>query len=142
MPDDAGTAPDDGERGGSSRRLEESVCRRVRGARVCGSLPVGTGPPGCRPGHSPERADPLPADGVVSFSGKVVNRQVLSINHGNGYISSFEPVDSDLTVGDRVSQGQPIGHLDTYDNATHHCDSPACTGESDTTANTSTRCSS
>ncbi|WP_170228575.1 M23 family metallopeptidase [Nesterenkonia populi] len=65
-----------------------------------------------------------PADGVVSFSGTVVNRHVLSINHGNGYISSFEPIETDLNDGDPVSQEQPIGHLNTYDDGTHHCDSP------------------
>jgi murein DD-endopeptidase MepM/ murein hydrolase activator NlpD len=65
-----------------------------------------------------------PADGVVSFSGVVVDREVLSINHGAGYVSSFEPVTTELTVGDTVSQGQPIAHLDTYEDGSHHCDSP------------------
>lgn len=51
-----------------------------------------------------------PADGVVSFSGVVVNRKVLSIDHGAGYISSFEPVVSDLVVGDEVSAGDVIAH--------------------------------
>lgn len=62
-----------------------------------------------------------PADGVVSFSGKVVNRQVLSIDHGAGYVSSFEPVEPELEVGDAVSQGDGIATLDTYDDGSHHC---------------------
>ena len=65
-----------------------------------------------------------PSDGVVSFSGQVVDREVLSINHGGGYISSFEPVESELDVGDTVAGGQPAAVLRTYDDGTHHCDSP------------------
>lgn len=66
-----------------------------------------------------------PADGVVSFSGVVVNREVLSINHGAGYVSSFEPVESELQVGDSVSAGQTIAVLGTYDDDADHCPS-AC----------------
>ncbi|RJN31894.1 M23 family metallopeptidase [Nesterenkonia natronophila] len=65
-----------------------------------------------------------PADGVVSFSGVVVDRQVLSINHGGGYVSSFEPVESDLKPGDAVSQGKAVALLSTYNDGTHHCASP------------------
>ena len=54
----------------------------------------------------------------------MVNREVLSINHGAGLISSFEPVDSDLTVGDTVSQREPIAQPDTYDDGSTHCHSP------------------
>lgn len=56
-----------------------------------------------------------PAAGVVSFVGKVVNRPVISINHGGGLLSSFEPVSSRLRVGDKVAKGQPIGTLSTGD---------------------------
>lgn len=62
-----------------------------------------------------------PADGVVSFSGIVVNRGVLSIDHGAGYVSSFEPVESDLVVGDLLSAGEVVAVLSTYDDASHHC---------------------
>ncbi len=50
-----------------------------------------------------------PADGVVHFSGIVVDRPVLSIEHGGDLISSFEPVFSDLTPGTVVRRGQPVG---------------------------------
>src|SRR5699024_8694259 len=45
-----------------------------------------------------EAAGPIraPADGIVSFTGKVVDRGVLSIDHGGGYTSSFEPVQTQL----------------------------------------------
>ncbi|MDP5228230.1 MULTISPECIES: M23 family metallopeptidase [Arthrobacter] len=52
-----------------------------------------------------------PADGVVSFRGVVVDRPVITIDHGGGIKSSFEPVESDLAVGARVRRGQPIGTL-------------------------------
>lgn len=50
-----------------------------------------------------------PADGVVHFSGRVVDRSVLSIGHGGELLSSYEPIDSPLAAGDRVVRGQSIG---------------------------------
>ena len=50
-----------------------------------------------------------PADGIVHFSGVVVDRPVVSIEHAGGYLSSFEPVESDLRAGTPVARGQPIG---------------------------------
>lgn len=67
-----------------------------------------------------------PADGVVSFSGVVVNREVLSIDHGGSYVSSFEPVESELTEGDAVSEGEVIAILGTYDDGATHCDGQPC----------------
>lgn len=52
-----------------------------------------------------------PEDGVVFFVGFVVDRPVLSIAHADGIISSYEPLTSDLTVGDVVRRGEPIGTL-------------------------------
>lgn len=50
-----------------------------------------------------------PTDGFVSFSGMVVDRSVLSIAHGDGLVSSFEPVASILKKGDRVARGDAVG---------------------------------
>ncbi|MET0989172.1 MAG: peptidoglycan DD-metalloendopeptidase family protein [Glaciihabitans sp.] len=50
-----------------------------------------------------------PADGVVHFVGFVVDRPILSITHDGGLVSSFEPVTSDLAVGNIVRRGQPVG---------------------------------
>jgi murein DD-endopeptidase MepM/ murein hydrolase activator NlpD len=52
-----------------------------------------------------------PADGVVYFSGVVVDRPVLSIRHADGLVSSFEPVQSDLSAGTVVGRGEPVGRL-------------------------------
>jgi murein DD-endopeptidase MepM/ murein hydrolase activator NlpD len=50
-----------------------------------------------------------PAAGTVSFSGVVVDRPVITIDHGGGLRSSFEPVQSALAAGDTVAAGQVIG---------------------------------
>lgn len=52
-----------------------------------------------------------PDDGTVHFVGVVVDRPVLSIDHGDGILSSFEPVTTELSPGDHVTKGQLIGHL-------------------------------
>lgn len=62
-----------------------------------------------------------PAEGEVSFVGVVVDRPVLSIRHGDGYLSSFEPVESSLQVGDRVSTGDPVATLAV---SPSHCATP------------------
>jgi len=61
-----------------------------------------------------------PADGVVFFAGIVVDRPVLSIMHGDGLVSSYEPVESDLAAGTTVSRGEQVGRL-----LTGHC-APVC----------------
>jgi murein DD-endopeptidase MepM/ murein hydrolase activator NlpD len=50
-----------------------------------------------------------PAAGMVSFVGVVVDRPVITIDHGNGLRSSFEPVESSLAAGSAVGEGQTIG---------------------------------
>jgi murein DD-endopeptidase MepM/ murein hydrolase activator NlpD len=62
-----------------------------------------------------------PAAGTVSFVGVVVDRPVITIDHGNGLRSSFEPVDSSLRKGDKVDAGGPLGTV----SGTTHC-SPGC----------------
>jgi len=50
-----------------------------------------------------------PDDGVVHFSGVVVDRPVLSLRHADGVLSSLEPVVSELAAGDPVVRGQVVG---------------------------------
>ncbi|MEX5295230.1 M23 family metallopeptidase [Kocuria sp. CPCC 205268] len=59
----------------------------------------------------PGAAVRAPAPGTVSFVGFVVDRPVLTIDHGRGLRSSVEPVESDLVAGDRVRRGQVVGVL-------------------------------
>ncbi|MBG6224025.1 murein DD-endopeptidase MepM/ murein hydrolase activator NlpD [Arthrobacter sp. CAN_A2] len=48
----------------------------------------------------------------MSFAGTVVDRGVLSIDHGDGRISSFEPVSTGLSRGEAVDRGQVVAVLD------------------------------
>lgn len=70
------------------------------------------------PGVGPPVPVLSPDDGVISFAGTVVDRGVLSIDHDNGRISSFEPVATSLVRGDRVSRGQEVAEL-TAPGGTH-----------------------
>lgn len=62
-----------------------------------------------------------PEAGTVSFVGVVVDRPVITIDHGNGLKSSFEPVESGLAAGAVVAKGDAIGTL-----LPGHCGSLAC----------------
>jgi hypothetical protein len=53
-----------------------------------------------------------PANGVVHYSGFLVNRYVLSVEHPGNVISSYEPVRSTLARGDPVTQGEVIGTIE------------------------------
>lgn len=52
-----------------------------------------------------------PASGTVSFVGVVVDRPVITIDHGDGLRSSFEPVESGLVKGAPVAEGGTLGKL-------------------------------
>lgn len=62
-----------------------------------------------------------PETGTVSFVGVVVDRPVITIDHGNGLRSSFEPVASSLSTGATVSKGDVIGTV-----LPGHCASTPC----------------
>lgn len=59
-----------------------------------------------------------PADGVVAFSGAVAGRGILTIDHGEGLVTTLEPVRSPLVAGTAVTRGQNVatialgGHAD------------------------------
>ena len=59
-----------------------------------------------------------PAGGVVAFRGTVADRPLITIDHGDGYISTLEPVSSDLAVGDAVLAGDVVGILGSGGHAT------------------------
>ena len=50
-----------------------------------------------------------PAAGVVSFVGLVAQVPVVSIDHGGGWVSSYEPATSVVPVGEAVRAGQVFG---------------------------------
>lgn len=62
-----------------------------------------------------------PEDGTVHFSGVVVDRPVVSLEHQGSVLSSFEPVEGLVDEGATVARGQPIGVL-----RGGHCGGRAC----------------
>ena len=54
-----------------------------------------------------------PADGTVVWAGRVVDRGVVSIDHGGGVWSSFEPVSPVVVRGARVRRGALVGRVAT-----------------------------
>ncbi|MDJ1113645.1 murein hydrolase activator EnvC family protein [Microbacterium dauci] len=49
--------------------------------------------------------------GTVAFAGPVAGRGVLTLDHDAGWVTSVEPVDPSVSVGDVVDAGEPIGTL-------------------------------
>ncbi|GAA3626854.1 hypothetical protein GCM10022200_06540 [Microbacterium awajiense] len=52
-----------------------------------------------------------PDDGVVAFVGTVGDREVVTIDHGVGVVSTLEPVRPVVVAGDRVGRGDVVGEL-------------------------------
>jgi murein DD-endopeptidase MepM/ murein hydrolase activator NlpD len=50
-----------------------------------------------------------PASGVVAFRGVVAGRGVLTIDHGDGLITTLEPIDSSMDAGTWVDRGEAVG---------------------------------
>ncbi|MFJ6652212.1 murein hydrolase activator EnvC family protein [Microbacterium sp. NPDC091313] len=50
-----------------------------------------------------------PADGVVAFAGTVVDRGIVTIDHGGGYVLTLEPVEPAVAAGDSVRRGDAVG---------------------------------
>ena len=62
-----------------------------------------------------------PASGTVSFAGVVVDRPVITLDHGSGLRSSFEAVRSDLEAGAAVAEGDVLGWIQAG-----HCTPAPC----------------
>lgn len=70
------------------------------------------------PGHrgidvAADRAVRAPAAGVIAFSGRVVDRPLITIDHGSGLVTTLEPVRTEMRPGDTVRAGQQVGVLAT-----------------------------
>lgn len=59
-----------------------------------------------------------PAAGVVAFSGQVAGRGILTIDHGDGLVTTLEPVISELTPGTSVDVAAPVGTIGLGGHAT------------------------
>ncbi|GAA1122165.1 hypothetical protein GCM10009582_19310 [Arthrobacter flavus] len=53
------------------------------------------------------------------FAGWVVDRPVVTIDHGGGLLSSFEPVTALLDRGEAVEEGQPLGTVASLTSGSH-----------------------
>jgi murein DD-endopeptidase MepM/ murein hydrolase activator NlpD len=60
-----------------------------------------------------------PAAGIVLFAGPVAGRSVVTIDHGGGVVSSYDPVVPAVASGDPVGPGTAIGRLE--DGSAMHC---------------------
>jgi murein DD-endopeptidase MepM/ murein hydrolase activator NlpD len=65
-----------------------------------------------------------PAGGTVVFAGRVVDRPVVTVEHGDGLRSSYEPVNGLVPVGTAVGKGAPIGTVDP--GSAGHCAPETC----------------
>ncbi|WP_068251422.1 murein hydrolase activator EnvC family protein [Janibacter corallicola] len=63
------------------------------------------------------------ADGRVTHRGRIAGRGTITLLHESGIRSTYEPVDSRLSVGDRVQEGQVIGRIGDEDG---HCEPKVC----------------
>lgn len=64
-----------------------------------------------------------PAAGIVTYVGVVVDRPIVSVRHRGGLVSSLEPVEATVHVGDTVATGDPVG---TVSGARSHCSPATC----------------
>jgi murein DD-endopeptidase MepM/ murein hydrolase activator NlpD len=64
-----------------------------------------------------------PQAGTVAFSGWVVDRPVVTLDHGGGLRSSFEPAEATVPVGSAVARGQQFGVV-PGSGAAHCADGP------------------
>lgn len=61
------------------------------------------------------------AVGRVHFAGRVAGTPTVSIDHGNGWRTTYQPVRANVRTGDEVAAGQSIGTV-----AAGHCAAGAC----------------
>ena len=61
------------------------------------------------------------AGGTVSFAGSVAGAPTVSVDHGDGWRTTYQNVHASVATGETVRQGQPLGTL-----AAGHCRPAAC----------------
>jgi murein DD-endopeptidase MepM/ murein hydrolase activator NlpD len=71
---------------------------------------------------APDGVARSPGDGVVAFSGTVVDRGVVTVAHPDGLRSSLEPVEDAPVAGTPVAAGDPVGTV----SESAHCGGTLC----------------
>lgn len=84
---------------------------RIVGQFAAPPGPYAAGHRGIDLAASPDAPVTAPADATVRFAGVVVDRPVITLDHGGGVLSSYEPVASTVVAGQPVARGAVIGHL-------------------------------
>ena len=67
-----------------------------------------------------------PADGTVTFVGRVVDRSVVAIDTAGGLRATLEPVAASVAVGDVVAAGDVVGTLEDPATGRGHCAPATC----------------
>lgn len=57
--------------------------------------------------------------GIVAFAGNVGGRPVISVDHADGVRTTYDPVLTRLSRGDRIRRGEILGILAPENEATH-----------------------
>ncbi len=123
----AGPVPGAGNRASADERLPAPAV-----APLVGPLRIlrGFDPPAQRwlAGHrgvdlGARAGDPVlaAADGTVSFAGRVGGRPVLSIDHGGGFSTTYEPVTALVSRGQQVWRGEQIGAIGAGGHCSRRC---------------------
>lgn len=84
---------------------------QVVGAYAAPPTPYAAGHRGIDLAATPEQHVTAPADATVRFAGVVVDRPVLTLDHGGGVLSSYEPLATELVAGQPVARGAVVGRL-------------------------------
>ena len=66
------------------------------------------------------------SSGTIRFSGRLVNRSVVSISHQNGLVSTVEPVCSPLQKGKSIEAGELLGYVCSDQDYFSHCGVKLC----------------
>lgn len=75
------------------------------------ATPYGPGHRGADLGGQPGTPVTAAGDGVVVYAGDLALRGVVSLDHGGGLRTTYEPVTAVVTTGQRVTRGEVVGHL-------------------------------
>lgn len=67
-----------------------------------------------------------PADGTVTFAGRVAGKPVVVVAHAGGLRSTFEPATTSTPRGTGVRAGEPVARLGGEGAAASHCGPAAC----------------
>ncbi|MCS7482613.1 M23 family metallopeptidase [Umezawaea endophytica] len=75
------------------------------------TTPYGPGHRGVDLGGSAGEPVLAAGDGTVLFAGEVGDRPVVSVVHGGGLRTTYEPVSPTVRTGDPIRRGEPLGTL-------------------------------